>query len=162
MTDRADWAVCVALSADRSGGAVGCDLEVVEPRSDRFVADWFTASERELVGADPDERDVLANLIWSAKESALKVLRTGLRRDTRSVEVSLPPDESVDGWARLRVTTDEGLRFDGWWCRFGQFILTCAADRPIPPPTSLVEPAALLAAEPTHRWMANPRPPAPN
>ena len=54
--------------------------------------------------------DAVANLIWSAKESALKVLRTGLRRDTRSVDVSLLPDPPVDGWqpaqlARRKVAT---------------------------------------------------------
>jgi 4'-phosphopantetheinyl transferase len=156
MTDRADWAVCVALSADRSGGAVGCDLEVVEPRSDRFVADWFTASERELVGADPDERDVLANLIWSAKESALKVLRTGLRRDTRSVEVSFP-DLAAEGWRALRVDTEEGLSFPGWWRRFGDFVLSFASVAETPPPAPLTDPSPLLAARPTHRWMDRPR-----
>ena len=70
--------------------SVGCDLELVEPRSALFVRDYFTAAERERVAAAPArEHDELANLIWCAKESALKVLRTGLRRDTRSVEVEL-------------------------------------------------------------------------
>ena len=85
LSDRAGWAVCLVGEAL---GRVGCDLEIVEPRSAGFVADFLTAAEQEYVAAQPAaERDAAANLIWSAKESALKVLQTGLRRDTRSVEV---------------------------------------------------------------------------
>jgi 4'-phosphopantetheinyl transferase len=81
LTDRAGWAEC--LLGD-TAGRIGCDLELVDPRSAAFVRDYFTAAERAFVGADP----LAANLLWSAKESALKVLRTGLRRDTRTVEVT--------------------------------------------------------------------------
>ena len=71
-------------------GRVGCDVEIVEPRSAGFVADFLTPAEQEYVASRPDEdRHAAANLIWSAKESALKVLRTGLRRDTLSVEVTI-------------------------------------------------------------------------
>jgi len=28
---------------------IGCDLEVVEPRSDAFVADYFTSEEQALI-----------------------------------------------------------------------------------------------------------------
>jgi 4'-phosphopantetheinyl transferase len=91
LTDRAGWAVCL-VGADL--GAVGCDLEIVEPRSDGFVADFLTAAEQSLVRdaatLGGNARDAAANLVWSAKESALKVLRTGLRADTRTVEVALP------------------------------------------------------------------------
>ena len=89
MTDRADQAVCVV---GPPGTRLGCDLELVEPRSDAFVSDYLTPAEQALVrsAATDDGRALLANLVWCGKESALKVLRTGLRRDTRSVEVSLP------------------------------------------------------------------------
>ena len=80
---------------DRSP-AVGCDLELVEPRTPGFVADFLTAAEQQSVASRPDP-DAAANLIWSAKESALKVLQTGLRRDTRSVEVAVdePRDDGL-------------------------------------------------------------------
>ncbi len=148
MTDRADWAVCATLDGQRR---IGCDLGVVEARSDRFVRDYFTAAERALVASRYGEKDVLANLIWSAKESALKVLRTGLRRDTRSVEVDLL--DGADGdWRTLRVTADDGRVFPGWWIRYGEFILTVAAEVAIPPPISLVEPTPLATATPGHAW----------
>ena len=99
--------------------ALGCDLELVEPRSDRFVADYLTAAEQQLVlGAGP-ERDLVANLIWSAKESALKVLRVGLRRDTRSVEVTL------DGWGA--VTGSGAAARPGRWAGAPCASATCTA-----------------------------------
>ncbi len=155
MTDRAGWGVCTV----RGGTvAVGCDLELVEPRSPEFVADFFTAAERDVVRAAPArDRDRLANLFWSAKESALKVLRTGLRRDTRSVEVTLEPEAAGDEWSELQLRLAEGSELRGWWRRFGPFLLTFAAAEPVAPPTSLDEPPSLLHAEPSHSWLASPR-----
>ncbi len=152
MTDRADWAVCAVAPADVR---IGCDLEVVEPRSEAFVRDYFTPAERELV--DAGDHDLLANLVWSAKESALKVLRTGLRRDTRTVEVVLG-DDGDNGWHALTVLSAEGGRFPGWWVRYGEFVLTVATSRPAPPPTSIRQPPPLATATPTHSWMEDPLP----
>jgi 4'-phosphopantetheinyl transferase len=137
LTDRAGWAVCVlGPPADRAGRpavdppAVGCDLELVEARSPAFVRDFFTAKEQRYVTAhaDPDAQQAAANLVWSAKESALKVLRTGLRRDTRSVEVTLGDGPVFDGWAPLVVRAAEGGRYPGWWRRSGRFVLTVVCD----------------------------------
>jgi 4'-phosphopantetheinyl transferase len=152
LTDRADWAVCVVAPADL---AVGCDLELVEPRSDAFVRDWLTPAEQDLVlGAAPgDGRQVLANLVWSAKESALKALQTGLRRDTRSVEVDVVDRAGHERWARLRVRAEEGLTFPGWWRRYGDFVLTCAAGVDCDPPVSLEDPPRLAGATPSHSWL---------
>ena len=78
-----------ACAVSRFGVLLGCDLELVEPRSEAFIADYFTPEEQALVAqADTADRFPLCALLWSAKESALKALRTGLRVDTRSVIVS--------------------------------------------------------------------------
>ena len=137
---------------------LGCDLELVEARSDRFVRDYFTPPEQATVINPPfnSSSDAVANLIWSAKESALKVLRTGLRRDTRSVEVSFPVEKSVDDWHSLRVRTEEGRHLSGWWRQYGEFLLTVVTGQPVPPPRSLVDPPSLATAEPSHRWLAAP------
>jgi 4'-phosphopantetheinyl transferase len=154
LTDRADWSVCVVAPADT---AVGCDLELVEPRSDAFVRDWFTPAEQDLVFAAEhgEVRHLLANLVWSAKESALKVLETGLRRDTRSVEVDLVDAPGQDRWARLMVRAEEGAEFPGWWRRYGEFLLTVAADGNSDPPVSLEQPPRLAGATPSHSWLPN-------
>ncbi len=158
LTDRAGWAVCV-VGPDLN--RVGCDLEIVEPRSRGFVSDFLTDGEQDFVAAqaDGDERDAAANLLWSAKESALKVLRTGLRRDTRSVEVTVhEPDPAADrdGWGALAVTTVEGGTMSGWWRRDGAFLLTIAADVPIRPPVQLPGSARLTEAVPRHSWVGQP------
>ena len=132
FSHRAGHAACAVAPA---GTALGCDLELIEPRSPAFVQDYFTDTERKLVeAADEAGRPLLANLIWSAKESALKALREGLRMDPREVEVSLGPKEE-NGWRPLtvhRVLT--GQVFHGWWRREGDFVLTVAAAPPPGPP----------------------------
>ena len=152
LSDRAGWAVCVVGS-----GTFGCDLELVEPRTDGFMRDFLTPGEQDYVTGqpDPDARHAAANLIWSAKESALKVLRTGLRRDTRSVEATVHSGPSGK-WAALTIRTREGYVFPGWWRRDGQFLLTVAGTGPAPPPVALEEEAVLAAAVPVHSWLGQP------
>ncbi len=115
-------ALCVVAAA---GAALGCDLERIEPRSRAFVADYFTGAERAaLTAVDAADRDLLTNLIWSAKESALKALRQGLRVDTRSVEVlvSAPPGRT---WGRLEVICQGGGRsLTGRWTRLDDLLAT--------------------------------------
>ncbi len=168
ITDRAGWAVCVTWpSTGKGSGAepgssrpVGCDLELVEPRTPGFVLDFLTTAEQRFVASRPagEERDLAANLIWSAKESALKVLRTGLRRDTRSVEVTLTAPRG-DGWGELRVGASEGTVFRGWWRREGRFLLTVATEATAAaaePPVALRDPGVLAAAQPRHSWVDRP------
>jgi 4'-phosphopantetheinyl transferase len=161
LTDRAGWAVC-ALAPPAVG--LGCDLELVEPRSPAFVRDYLTEPECRMVarGRSEDERHLRANLVWSAKESALKVLRTGLRRDTRSVEVDVgvagdaDDTSTLDQWQPLVVRAVEGRTFPGWWRRYGAFVLTFATDVATPPPTAMLEPTALATGVPTESWRRAP------
>ena len=165
QTDRADWAVCVVLGPPGEL-RVGCDLELVEPRSAGFVRDYLTPAEQAAVAAaGPAQHDLLANLLWSAKESALKVLETGLRRDTRSVdvEVALTAPASADpgatrapGWQPLAVRPVEGGVFPGWWQQAGPFLLSVVAEASVPPPACLDVVSPLASAVPTHRWLAAP------
>ena len=150
MTDRAGWAACLVGPA---GLALGCDLELVEPRSRRFVDAYFTVAEQQAVAAAA-EWDLAANLVWSAKESALKVLRTGLRRPTPSVEVAVA--DGGGGWAALTVTATGSGAFPGWWARFGAFVITVAADVPASPPTAMFDESVLGAATPRHTWIERP------
>lgn len=124
-----------ALCAILEEAAVGCDLEQVEARSELFVRDYFTRREQALVTALPEaDRALYENLIWSAKESALKALRVGLNADTHTVEVSLPASGDRGGWRPLEVlNTRDGTPFAGWWRRDGGFVVTFAA----PPPLGL-------------------------
>jgi 4'-phosphopantetheinyl transferase len=154
LTDRAGCAVCLVAA---SAVAIGCDVEIVEPRSDAFVRDYLTEAEQRLVGASGPARDMAANLVWSAKESALKVLGTGLRRDTRSVEVAvaeLCPAECT--WSALRVRTAEGEVFPGWWRRSGAFLVTACWPDGGPHPAALEERSPIDTMLPSHRWIDRP------
>jgi 4'-phosphopantetheinyl transferase len=138
LTDRAGVAVCLVAAVDE-GGPVGVDLELVEPRSPAFVEDFLTAAERDHVLSLPrgEARDAAATLVWSAKESALKVLRTGLRADTRTVEVTAHAPVRPDGWGALDIGTTGGRALTGWWRRDGALLLTVATSTPAAPPSRL-------------------------
>ncbi len=150
LSHRAGAAACAVAP---SGAALGCDLEVIEPRSDAFIADYFTTQEQALVArASAADRPRLLALLWSGKESALKALCVGLRLDTRCVVVS-PTDANPsrdedrdvcledstlavrpnqpEKWHPLRVGYSDGQLFHGWWQRSGDLLKTLVA---APPP----------------------------
>lgn len=154
LSDRAGCAVC--LIAARAV-AVGCDIEVIESRSNAFVRDYLTEAERDLVRLAHPAADLAANLIWSAKESALKVLGSGLRKDTRSVEVAV---RQLDGpervWSALLVRTEDGDVFPGWWRRSGAFVLTACWAGGGSPPVALETRSPVDTTPPSHRWLERP------
>lgn len=115
-----------AFSAVLQGALeLGCDIERIEARSDAFVDTFFTAAERERVErAEPEFRDTLVTMIWSAKESTLKALRTGLSVDTRSVEVMDDGEFSAYGWNNARVSTENAGEFVCRWRVDGRSVLS--------------------------------------
>ena len=135
LSHGAGRAICAVASA---GLELGCDLEVIEPRSEAFLSDYFTAEEQALVARAPaTDRARLSTLLWSAKESALKALHTGLRLDTRSVIASLDDTAfDLNGWSRLQVRYTGGRIFHGWWQHVDNIMRTVVAnslpDSPIP------------------------------
>jgi 4'-phosphopantetheinyl transferase len=126
LSHREGRAIC-ALAPP--GAALGCDLESIESRSDAFLADYFTPEEQALVARQAAaERSGLVTLLWSAKESALKALRAGLRMDTRWVivdRIDVPFDSC--GWESLRVRYVAGHVFRGWWQARDNMVRTIVA-----------------------------------
>jgi 4'-phosphopantetheinyl transferase len=130
----------VALAAvGEPGLALGCDLEFVEAHTVEFVVDYFTDTEVALMNSAPREaQPLICTLIWSAKESALKSLRDGLRRDTRTVAVR--PESLIDGntWTRLSIAcTDPARTLEGWWKLDGGFVMTVAEGKLPDPPVEI-------------------------
>ncbi|MFO0592928.1 MAG: 4'-phosphopantetheinyl transferase superfamily protein [Polyangiaceae bacterium] len=123
----------LAAVADRSV-VFGADIEVVEPRSAAFVEDYFIASERAWLDAQPPAlRDEGVTLLWSAKESALKAIREGLREDTREVEVNLAADAlpvpRAPSFQPFHATVrSHGRTFDGIAARDGSCVFTMVAE----------------------------------
>lgn len=118
-------AFCAVSSA---ATLLGCDIELVESRSAGFVETYFTEAESEWVErAEPEFRDLLVTMIWSAKESTLKALRTGLRADTRSVEVTGEGNGSGEDWNTVRTNASDAGEFSGLWRRDGGFVQSIVA-----------------------------------
>lgn len=132
-----DRSLCAAGPGDL---AVGCDLEWVEPREESLIRDYFTAEEILLSTQFPEsERALVVNLIWSAKETTLKILREGLRRDTRSVTVF--PDLGGDDneWhAWTGRCLQSSRRFYGWWRTSGGYVYTLGSEKPTSLPIQLL------------------------
>jgi len=136
-------AFCAAWHDPDGTLAAGADLERIEPRSEAFVRDFFTAAETAAweARAAGRPRDALATGLWSAKEAVLKALRLGLTVDTRGIDCDLypaaaPADDSLpvpegDGWKRFTARVapaaaggDAGLA--GFWREKEGFVLTLA------------------------------------
>jgi len=136
LSHRAGQALCVV---GLSGARLGCDLELVESRDHSFVTDFFTANEQMLVEqASPGDRPLLVTLLWSAKESALKALRVGLRLDTASVEVKpthaahyqeegAHQGDSTD-WSRLFIRCAGHQILCGWWRSANDMVRSIVSD----------------------------------
>ena len=91
-------------------------------------------------------QDAAANLVWSAKESALKVLRLGLRADTRWVEVTVGSDARGDGWARFTAVWRGGQVIPGGGAG------TASTSSPSPPTVDLDPPRVLPGSRRTWHW----------
>jgi|SRR5271165_2569851 len=153
----------IAICAVAPGSVkLGCDLEIIETRSDAFIADYFTRKERGLIAQNHgSQRRLLVSLLWSAKESALKALHVGLRADTRSVEVTeldlqghcygetdtRSTEDNVSSelsnisganWRALQVQCAGGTDFWGWWQHRNNIVRTMVANPPPTPPDELL------------------------
>jgi len=126
-------AICALSQGDVK---LGCDVELIEPRADAFLEDYFTPEEQALVAnAPPHVRSRLVTFLWSAKESTLKAMKQGLRLDTRNLIVQPREPMNEDVWARFSVRSLFGDSFSGW-CLFGRTIVRtivtdCPADEPV-------------------------------
>ena len=135
LSHRAGRAVCALAEP---GVVLGCDLELIEPRSAAFASDYFMEEEQAWVARAPaEERHRLLNLLWSGKESALKALRVGLRMDTRCLLASPVGgliDQPAGAWCPLGVRYENGQFFNGWWQSGEGFVRTMvSAPAPAPP-----------------------------
>jgi 4'-phosphopantetheinyl transferase len=149
--DSAPVSISISHSSDRGlcvlaapGMSLGCDLETVVGRDAHLLKEYFRDEEIDLVSSVPyGEMPKVATLIWSAKESALKCMREGLRRDTRSVLVSLAA-EIVPGWNLMSVRCMEsGIDYRGWWMCEEGFVQTIASDTPLAIPKHLAPPPGI-------------------
>jgi 4'-phosphopantetheinyl transferase len=142
------WPLSLSHRGDRAlfatapeATAVGCDLELVEARDDAFTREWFTRTEQDAVAhAGEHERDELITLVWSAKESALKAMGTGLTVATDVVTVSVDEPTSIGNWRSFRATRNDTLEsMRGWWRTEDGEVITLI----MTPPSALAAPSSI-------------------
>jgi 4'-phosphopantetheinyl transferase len=137
LSHRGGRALAVVTDAPR---VAGCDVELVEPRSGAFVREWLAPSEQRLVASCSEaQRELVANLIWTAKEAASKVRREGLRLDLRDVVVTLAdPCATSALWRPLRVEWGDGQSTtSGWWRAENGWVMAIAGEPPPGVPRAL-------------------------
>lgn len=155
LTHREGRAACVVASTQI---ALGCDLEVIEPRSNAFVEDYFTDEEQAAIAqTHTAQRNLLITILWSAKESALKALRLGLRADTRSVSIGFVNTDSSkqvspyrrqsvecnsrfpgEAWYPLRACYGKEPALFGWWRSSETLVRSLISVSPSSPPSPYV------------------------
>jgi 4'-phosphopantetheinyl transferase len=138
LSHRAGRAMAAVAEAP---AVVGCDLEVVEERSDAFAREWLAPAERRLLlrcaGADGAR---VANLLWSAKEAAAKVRREGLRLDVRrAVAIPEEPGTPAPSWRPLRVVWPEAgvAATPAWWRAEPGWVMVVASSAAMGAPRAL-------------------------
>jgi 4'-phosphopantetheinyl transferase len=121
---------------------VGIDLEKIEARPAGFFEAYFTPHENAyLRSLPPESAPEILTLWWSAKESVLKALRTGLAQDTMRVEIDLTEgnSEPTHGWRHFGIAGEavaastagpKPWTWSGWWQVNQNYILTLAAAGP--------------------------------
>ena len=119
--ERALCAVC-----PKAVGALGADLEKIEPRSAAFLEDFYTEAERRLLSRlSGRERETAVNAVWSLKEALLKALWSGLRRRATDIEILSLGALAADGWRRPRLRAAGRTDARGLWrtSADGRFVL---------------------------------------
>jgi 4'-phosphopantetheinyl transferase len=107
----------------------GVDLELLEPKEPGFFTDYFTPAEQEAAVRCGGRRDTAILLAWCGKEAVFKSMGTGLRMDTRVVEIGgydwiASSPVNADQWYDLTVSTRvTDHRLIGKWMLHGEFIL---------------------------------------
>jgi phosphopantetheinyl transferase (holo-ACP synthase) len=106
LSHRAGWALAAVAPPEV---ALGCDLELVEARSEAFRADHLTPQEQALVAAaESRDRAHWASLVWCLKECALRRCEKAcdsIRARSSSWRGAGSPSEagvpSARGWWRM-------------------------------------------------------------
>lgn len=117
ISHRAGHAIAVAAPGDVR---IGCDLELIEPRSEAFIADYFSDRERELIQNNPP---FFSNLFWCVKESVMKATGKGMRIHPGRIEVEVEMKRQEEGWQRAVARLDPGGKvFPVCWKAVGGFV----------------------------------------
>ncbi len=118
-------AVCYAPDYMR----IGIDIEEVTNRDGAFLSDYFTDQEKAWVlSGESGNPNLQLNLIWSAKESILKCLASGLGTDPLRVEIKRSSvGHQSNSWQQLQGRSHTALGLQDWqlsWRTWQDSVLT--------------------------------------
>lgn len=94
---------CVLSTEEK---ALGCDLEKVETRSELFIRDYFTDTERRLLTEKQNlffDRDSYYTMLWSAKECVMKACMTGLSMPAKNIELMEIKGSNPGTWSEISL-----------------------------------------------------------
>ena len=119
----------VAAFTDNPDVSIGIDLELVEEKSDGFIEDYFTLTEAKRLFSYPDDkRACLASMLWSAREAMLKAHQSGLRLDTRYIELQCPEWTEKSEWQPIEISQYPSAMKSMalYWKTVNAFVITMA------------------------------------
>ena len=85
LSHAGQYAVCAV-----GQGALGCDIELMRPITERVAERFFHPSETAMLASEPDpeQRQALFFRLWTLKESVLKAAGTGLTQPLNSFYIT--------------------------------------------------------------------------
>lgn len=112
-----DELVFCALCSHKNG-SLGADLEIVAPKTESMLEDFYTQEERRRLNDLPkSQQNLAATLIWCAKEAVLKSKKTGLMENTKHIDVDISKLKisHETNWAQVPTTIAGKLTIPVWW-----------------------------------------------
>jgi len=133
------------------------DTELFQPE-DYLTPKWYFFKDsqlgricnsipwEQLADCLPEENHSCAvSLVWSAKESVLKAIKTGLRVDTRRIEIENFDIPQGTRWAPVQARdVEKNEIFTGWWRRLEGMVYSVFSDPQTGCPIALHTPATPL------------------
>ncbi len=114
--------------------SIGCDMEKIESRSPHFITDYYTDFEINKINSHPHtkySKETLFTIFWSAKESVMKVLRTGMKLHPHRLEVTSIAPNNHKGFRLMVKHADTGIKYYGWGQVSGEMVFVMMSDRRI-------------------------------
>ncbi|MFN3201150.1 MAG: SDR family NAD(P)-dependent oxidoreductase [Bradymonadia bacterium] len=151
----------------------GVDIERVQPRSEAFIADYFTEAEAALEIPGAISRDERITALWALKEAVTKALGTGLAVSTSDITIeSITPTRegnTLEGQAQISLKGDALRAYDALEGQaltatvtlvgaFARALVCLTSELPLDPPAAQVAPVEPVADVPVGEPTAEPAP----
>ena len=129
-------------SSQTRRGSAGCDLELIEPRSDAFVREWLAPPEQRLVLASATPAGTARQPDLDGQGGGRQGAARGAaaRRPTSGRDARRTPLTSAGAWRPLRgrLGRRRSARRRGWWRAEPGWVMAVAGESPTDVPRELL------------------------